>query len=86
MNGSETGYGIVSGIMGTHSLKKPEKKRRSLIRLGVDAGLAYACSRSRMGGWRIAQSPILNSTLTVARLKQRGYIAMMEYYREQRSS
>lgn len=66
--------------------KKPEKKRRSLIRLGVDAGLAYACSRSRMGGWRIAQSPILNSTLTVARLKQRGYIAMMEYYREQRSS
>ena len=32
------------------------------------------------------QSPILNSTLTVARLKQRGYIAMAEYYHERRPS
>ena len=69
-----------------HHWKKPEKKRRSLIRLGVNQRLAYAWSRSRMGGWRIAQSPILNSTLTVARLKQRGYIAMMEYYQQLRLS
>jgi group II intron reverse transcriptase/maturase len=69
-----------------HHWKKPEKKRRSLIRLGVSEGHAYAWSRSRMGGWRIAQSPILGSTLTVARLKQRGYIAMMEYYHDRRSS
>jgi len=26
--------------------KKPEKKRRSLIRLGIEAGQAYAWSRS----------------------------------------
>lgn len=69
-----------------HHWKKPDKRRRSLIRLGVSPGLAYAWSRSRMGGWRIAQSPILGSTLTVARLKQRGYISMMEYYQKLRSS
>jgi group II intron reverse transcriptase/maturase len=40
-----------------HHWKKPEKKRRSLIRLGVDAEHAYSWSRSRMGGWAIAQSP-----------------------------
>jgi len=30
---------------------------RSFIRLGVPKGQAYAWSRSRMGGWAIAQSP-----------------------------
>jgi group II intron reverse transcriptase/maturase len=69
-----------------HHWKKPEKKRRSLIRLGIKQGQAYAWSRSRMGGWAIAQSPILGTTITVKQLKQRGYIAMMEYYHKQRSS
>ena len=69
-----------------HHWKKPDKKRRSLIRLGVEAGQAYAWSRSRMGGWRIAQSPILGTTITLERLKQRGYISITEYYHEQRSS
>jgi len=85
MNGSEIDYGIASGPDGYRE-KKPEKKRRSLIRLGVNPSLAYTWSRSRMGGWRIAQSPILGSTITVARLKQRGYIAMIEYYHERRLS
>jgi hypothetical protein len=31
-----------------HHWKKPEKKRRSLIRLGVEQGQAYAWSRSRI--------------------------------------
>ncbi|WP_235831976.1 hypothetical protein [Ancylomarina longa] len=59
----------------------PEKKRRSLIRLGVQQGQAYAWSRSRMGGWAIAQSPILRMTITLARLKKRGYISMLEIYK-----
>jgi len=33
-----------------HNWKKPEKIRRSLIRLGVDLDHAYAWSRTRMGG------------------------------------
>ncbi len=38
-----------------HHWKKSERKRKNLIRLGVEAGRAYAWSRSRMGGWAIAQ-------------------------------
>jgi len=64
-----------------HHWKKPEKKRRSLIRLGVEPGKAYAYSRSRMGGWAIAQSPILVTTITVERLKKRGYTPMLDIYK-----
>lgn len=63
-----------------HHWKKPEKKRRSLIRLGVDPDHAYAYSRTRKGGWAVAQSPILNTTITVDRLKKRGYQAMLDIY------
>jgi RNA-directed DNA polymerase len=69
-----------------HHWKRPEKKRRSLIRLGVRPKMAYAWSRSRMGGWRIAQSPILGTTITVIRLKARGYLSMVEYYHRIRLS
>ena len=65
-----------------HHWKKPEKKRRSLIRLGVEQGQAYAWSRSRMGGWAIAQSPILGTTITLDRLKQRGYISLLNIYKK----
>jgi len=34
--------------------KKPERKRKNLIRLGVNLEDAYAWSRSRKGGWAIA--------------------------------
>lgn len=65
-----------------HHWKKPERKRKSLIRLGIEQGQAYAWSRSRMGGWAIAQSPILGTTITVERLKKRGYIPLLELYNE----
>ncbi len=63
-----------------HHWKKPEKKRRSLIRLGIDHDHAYAWSRTRMGGWAVAQSPILGTTITIERLKKRGYIPFIETY------
>jgi RNA-directed DNA polymerase len=69
-----------------HHWKKPERKRKNLIRLGVDPDHAYAWSRTRKGGWCIAQSPILGTTVTIARLKSRGYISMLEYYQQVRSS
>jgi hypothetical protein len=62
--------------------KKPERKRKNLILLGVDHEHAYAWSRSRMGGWAIAQSPILGTTITVERLKKRGYISLLELYNQ----
>lgn len=62
--------------------KKPERKRKNLIRLGVDSDQAYAWSRTRMGGWAVAQSPILLTTITVHRLKYRGYTPMLDVYYE----
>ncbi len=64
-----------------HHWKKTEKKRRSLIRLGVPHGQAYAWSRTRMGGWAVAQSPILGTTITIKSLKKRGYIPMAELFK-----
>ena len=33
-----------------------------------------------MGGWAVAQSPILVTTITLKRLMQRGYESMLSYY------
>jgi RNA-directed DNA polymerase len=63
-----------------HHWKKPERKRKNLIRLGVNQDHAYAWSRTRKGGWAIAQSPILGTTITLQRLKKRGYVALTEVY------
>lgn len=64
-----------------HHWKKPERKRKNLIRLGIDFDQAYAWSRTRMGGWAVAQSPILRTTITVERLKMKGYVSLIEYYK-----
>jgi len=63
-----------------HNWKKPERKRKNLIRLGVENSMAYQWSRSRMGGWAIAQSPILGTTITLERLRKRGYESLLSYY------
>jgi group II intron reverse transcriptase/maturase len=60
--------------------KKPERKRKNLIRLGIEQGQAYAWSRTRMGGWAVAQSPILKTTITIKRLQLKGYEQMLYYY------
>jgi group II intron reverse transcriptase/maturase len=65
-----------------HHWKKPERKRKNLIRLGIKPGMAYAWSRTRMGGWAVALSPILRTTITIKRLKMRGYVSLVEYYKK----
>lgn len=62
--------------------KRPHRRMKNFIRLGVVDNIAYAWSRSRMGGWRIACSPMMGTTVTIARLKQRGYQSFMEYYQK----
>ena len=62
--------------------KKPERKRKNLMRLGVPYGKAYAFSRTRKGGWAIAQSPILSTTITLDRLCKRGYESLESYYQK----
>ena len=61
-----------------HHWKKPERKRKNLMRLGVDQNHAYAWSRSRKGGWAIAQSPILGTTITEQQLRKRGYQSLTD--------
>ena len=61
--------------------KKPNKRMRSYIRLGIDPGQAYAWSRSRMGGWKISCSPIMRTTVTIQRLEHRGYVQFSKYFR-----
>ena len=63
-----------------HHWKKLERKRKNLIRLGIPPEQAYQWSRTRMGGWKVAQSPILGTTITVERLKMRGYVSLLELY------
>ncbi len=60
--------------------KKPERKRKSLIRPGDDPGHACQWNRTRMGGWAVAQSPIPGTTITLERLRKRGYLALRTYY------
>ena len=61
-----------------HHWKKPNRKRKK----GVQQGMAYAWSRTRMGGWAVAQSPILGTTITIQRLEKRGYVSMISMYKQ----
>lgn len=62
--------------------KKPNKRKRSFMRLGIRQGQAYAWSRSRMGGWAIALSPIMKTTITVERLQRRGYLSFSAQFQK----
>ncbi len=63
-----------------HDWKKPERRRKSLIRLGINHKMARSWSRTRMGGWATAQSPILVTTITLKRLTKRGYQSALDLY------
>lgn len=60
--------------------KKPKRRIRAFLQLGVSASWARRYAYSRMGGWAIACSPIMGTTVTEARLRRKGYIPFLEYY------
>jgi hypothetical protein len=60
----------------------PERRRKNLIRLGVNYDKAYAYSRTRKGGWAVAQNPIMGTTITLARLAKQGYESMEGYFQQ----
>jgi|GEM_PF-5333963 len=66
-------------ILHLDGLEEPERKRKSVIGLGVRKGKAYAIKRTRKGGWLIAQSRILTATITLKRLGKWGYECMNDY-------
>lgn len=65
-----------------HHWKKPRRRAISLMRLGVPQHMAWQWAMSRAGGWVISCSPILNTTITLERLKSRGYKSFLDYYLE----
>ena len=60
--------------------KKPRRRYRAFLQLGVEESWARRYAWSRLGGWRIACSPIMGTTVTEARLRQRGYMPFLDYY------
>jgi len=52
--------------------KKRERKRKNLIRPGVNTRNVFRWSRSSLVAWAIAQSQVLNTTITVELICKRG--------------
>jgi hypothetical protein len=63
-----------------HSWKKPIRRYKSLIRMGIDPQRARLWSHPRVGGWAVARSPILKTTITNSRLARRGYQSMSSLF------
>ena len=62
--------------------KRVRTRIRNLKRLGVPPPLAVKWGLNRSGGWHIVHTPILTTTLTVERLKRRGFKPMSDIYRK----
>jgi RNA-directed DNA polymerase len=60
--------------------KKIKTKHDNLVKLGIINQKAWSYARTRKGYWRIANSPILNKTLTNEYLKKIGFISVSERY------
>lgn len=66
--------------------KRVRTRIASLRKLGASAEQAYRWGNTRKGYWRIAHSPILQTTITCNRLKQKGYIPLSELYARSRNT
>jgi group II intron reverse transcriptase/maturase len=60
--------------------KRVRTRIRSLRKLGVSQQKSYEWGNTRKGYWRTVHSPILQTTLTCKRLKQKGYVPITEMY------
>lgn len=64
--------------------KRPKRRLRAFRQMGVTQSWARRYAYSRKGGWAIACSPIMGTTVTEQRLRRRGYIPFLEYYLRQK--
>jgi RNA-directed DNA polymerase len=67
------------------SWKYPKRRYRAFRQLGLSHSKARQYCYSRLGGWRIACSPIMGTTVTEARLQLRGYQSFSSYYHKLKS-
>jgi hypothetical protein len=78
--------------------KKPNRRMRAYIQMGVKPGMAYALvlscvevwSRSRLGGWAVLRlqlsnhypKPMMQTTVKLERLQRIGYRSYFDYYKQ----
>ena len=62
--------------------KKPKTKVANLIKCGVEKHQAYMWGNTRLGYWRISDSPILHTAISNANLKKAGYPCLLDSYLE----
>lgn len=62
--------------------KRIRTRLRNLTKLGVPKYKAWEFANTRKGYWNTAKSPIMNRTLTNARLYDAGYLFFTDYYRK----
>ena len=62
--------------------KRPKTKVANLIKCGIDKRRAYMWGNTRLGYWRIADSPILKIAISNANLKLKGYPCLLDSYLE----
>lgn len=60
--------------------KKVQTRVNNLRKLGANPQKAYEWGNTRKGYWRTAHSPILQTTITIERLKQKGYVPLLDTY------
>lgn len=60
--------------------KQVRTRYTMLSRLGLDHNTAFKFACTRKGYWRIANSHVLNTSITNARLKQAGYAFFSDYH------
>lgn len=62
------------------SWKRLRTRIRNLRRLGVPTWMAISWGFTRKGSWHIANSPILQTTITNERLRSRGFVPLVDIF------
>jgi group II intron reverse transcriptase/maturase len=60
--------------------KRVRTRYKALRKLGASHRNAYIWANTRKGGWHTAHSYVLTGTITNARLRQKGYKSLFEFY------
>lgn len=60
--------------------KRVRTRFKHLVKLGLSRNKAWQYSNTRKSYWRTSNSPILSYTITNARLRQSGYLSLLDYY------
>ena len=66
--------------------KRPRRRYRAFLQLGISKSWARRYAWSRKSGWRLSCSMVMKTAVPEALLRKRGYIPFVEYYHQTRAS